>query len=56
MPEKLWNKKEEFDGTLEHLSDLFHENFSKYASGDGFVSQEMASRIVSGGPTGLHAK
>lgn len=56
MPEESWDKRADFDETLEHLSDLFNENFSKYACGGGFVSEEMASRICSGGPTHIHTK
>lgn len=50
MPEKLWKDQNEYNQMLWHLSQLFQENFHKYADGGGFVSREMASRICSGGP------
>ena len=30
-------------------------NFKKYASGEGFVSAELAQRIVQAGPTAVYA-
>ena len=49
-PEAQWKDKAEFQGTLRHLAELYTSNFSKYASGGGFVSKDLAQAIVSAGP------
>jgi len=49
-PEAQWTDKQEFQDTLRHLAELYTSNFSKYASGGGFVSKDLAERIVTAGP------
>ena len=49
-PEAQWSDKQEFQSTLKHLAELYSANFNKYASGGGFVSKDLAERIVSAGP------
>ena len=49
-PEAQWSDKQEFQDTLRHLAELYTSNFSKYASGGGFVSKDLAGRIVTAGP------
>ena len=49
-PEAQWKDKAEFQSTLSHLAELYTANFSKYASGGGFVSKDLAQAIVSAGP------
>ena len=49
-PEAQWSDKQEFQSTLKHLAELYSANFTKYASGGGFVSKDLAERIVSAGP------
>ncbi len=49
-PEAQWSDKQEFQDTLRHLAELYTSNFSKYASGGGFVSKDLAERIVTAGP------
>lgn len=49
-PEAQWPDKQDFQGTLKHLAELYTANFSKYASGGGFVSKDLAERIVGAGP------
>jgi len=49
-PEAQWGDKQEFRSTLQHLAELYSSNFNKYASGGGFVSKDLAERIVSAGP------
>ena len=49
-PEAQWKDKSEFQSTLRHLAELYTSNFSKYASGGGFVSKNLAEAIVSAGP------
>ena len=49
-PEAQWSDKQEFKSTLSHLAELYTANFNKYASGGGFVSKDLAERIVSAGP------
>ena len=49
-PEAQWGDKQEFQGTLKHLAELYTANFNKYASGGGFVSKDLAERIVNAGP------
>ncbi len=51
-PSNAWSDKEDFDSTLRHLADLYNDNFAKYASGGGFVSKDLAARIVTAGPKG----
>ena len=51
-PANAWADKEDFDSTLRHLADLYNDNFTKYASGGGFVSKDLAARIVGAGPKG----
>ncbi|GMH33496.1 hypothetical protein BSKO_01330 [Bryopsis sp. KO-2023] len=50
LPEKQWGSQKEFHKKLDHLGHLFEGNFEKYKDGGGFVSEEVASRICSGGP------
>ena len=49
-PEAQWKDKQDFQGTLQHLAELYTANFNKYASGGGFVSKDLAQAIVSAGP------
>ena len=49
-PEAQWGDKQQFQSTLKHLAELYTANFNKYASGGGFVSKDLAERIVSAGP------
>lgn len=49
-PEAQWSDKQEFQSTLKHLAELYSANFNKYATGGGFVSKDLAGRIVSAGP------
>lgn len=49
-PEAQWSNKQEFQDTLTHLAELYTNNFNKYASGGGFVSKDLAGRIVGAGP------
>ena len=49
-PEAQWSDKQDFKNTLTHLAELYSSNFSKYASGGGFVSKDLAERIVKAGP------
>lgn len=51
-PANAWADKDDFDSTLRHLADLYNDNFTKYASGGGFVSKDLAARIVGAGPKG----
>ncbi len=51
-PSNAWSDKSDFDSTLRHLADLYNDNFAKYASGGGFVSKDLAARIVGAGPKG----
>jgi len=49
-PANLWPDKNEYNSTLLHLSELYKTNFKKYASGGGFVSKDLAKKIVEAGP------
>eukprot|EP01026_Neomeris_dumetosa_P048454 TRINITY_DN41944_c0_g1_i1.p1 TRINITY_DN41944_c0_g1~~TRINITY_DN41944_c0_g1_i1.p1 ORF type:complete len:642 (+),score=74.44 TRINITY_DN41944_c0_g1_i1:267-1928(+) len=49
-PQNLWSNKADFDATLQKLAGLFTKNFQKFADGGGFVSKELAQRIVASGP------
>lgn len=49
-PEEQWANKAEFKDMLTHLAQLYSQNFNKYASGEGFVSKEVAAQIVAAGP------
>jgi ATP-dependent phosphoenolpyruvate carboxykinase len=49
-PAALWKNANEYNTTLSHLADLYKANFARYASGGGFVSSELAQRIVAAGP------
>eukprot|EP00884_Botryococcus_braunii_P009124 jgi/Botrbrau1/18212/Bobra.53_1s0071.1 len=50
-PSTQWPDPSEFDNTLTHLATIFKSNFLKYADGGGFVSSELAARIVAAGPS-----
>eukprot|EP01025_Chloroclados_australasicus_P069164 TRINITY_DN970_c0_g1_i1.p1 TRINITY_DN970_c0_g1~~TRINITY_DN970_c0_g1_i1.p1 ORF type:complete len:537 (-),score=43.15 TRINITY_DN970_c0_g1_i1:385-1863(-) len=49
-PENSWVDKNEFNETLKKLAGLFKENFRKFADGGGFVTKDLADRIVISGP------
>eukprot|EP01025_Chloroclados_australasicus_P022959 TRINITY_DN23491_c0_g1_i1.p1 TRINITY_DN23491_c0_g1~~TRINITY_DN23491_c0_g1_i1.p1 ORF type:complete len:664 (+),score=89.73 TRINITY_DN23491_c0_g1_i1:84-1994(+) len=50
QPERQWKDQREFIDTLEHLCELFVENFKKFEDGGGFVSADTATMILEGGP------
>ncbi len=49
-PASQWGDAAAFKATLAHLASIFAVNFEKYADGDGFVSGELAGRILAAGP------
>jgi len=49
-PETTWADKEDFDATLNKLAEMYIKNFKKFEGGDGFVSEDVASRILAAGP------
>jgi phosphoenolpyruvate carboxykinase (ATP) len=50
IPETTWADKADFDARLKALAVSFVDNFKKYADGAKYVGEEMAARIVTGGP------
>eukprot|EP00798_Chlamydomonas_sp_ICE-L_P011423 gene11423-12549_t len=50
MPEKAWSNAAEFSSTLNHLGELFVQNFSSFLGGDKFVGPEMVQKMLGGGP------
>jgi phosphoenolpyruvate carboxykinase (ATP) len=49
-PASQWGDKAGFAATLRHLAEIFDANFKKYADGGGFVSADLAAKIVAAGP------
>jgi phosphoenolpyruvate carboxykinase (ATP) len=49
-PSTQWANKEEFNKTLAHLGELYTNNFKKYGDGAGFVTADVASKILAAGP------
>ncbi|GIL76342.1 hypothetical protein Vretimale_5908 [Volvox reticuliferus] len=52
-PENVWGNKNEFATTLNNLGHMFVKNFKHFSDGDSFVGEEMAARILTGGPKPL---
>lgn len=50
QPAQQWKDQSAFNQSLRHLAMLYADNFEKFSSGGGFVSESVASDICSAGP------
>eukprot|EP00238_Polyblepharides_amylifera_P008046 CAMPEP_0196580756 /NCGR_PEP_ID=MMETSP1081-20130531/30435_1 /TAXON_ID=36882 /ORGANISM="Pyramimonas amylifera, Strain CCMP720" /LENGTH=664 /DNA_ID=CAMNT_0041900727 /DNA_START=38 /DNA_END=2032 /DNA_ORIENTATION=- len=50
VPEVLWEDKEEFASTLQHLGELFNKNFEKFQTGGDMIGQDVVDEIRNAAP------